>query len=223
MLSIREYYYDWRPLEPAMLLLERLDKPVDTGDVAAALDAAGEQLTRSLTYWAEYMVTARARGTDNAFIAPRREPRGLQTMHYAFCFWQLRPDEALVVRFAVPQARYWSVQLYQHGWFEALDMARPTSLNHRQLRIGDDGEVTVVLAASDPGYANWLDTEGREEGLLTFRCAWLAATAPQAATEVVPLQEVDRAVGGVTPRMDPTERAEQIAARRTHLRWRFRT
>ena len=223
MMSLREYYYDWRPLEPAMLLLDRLDGPPSSGGVVQALAAAGEQFTSSVEYWADYMVDARARGVDNTFIPPRKEPRGLQTMSYSFCFWDLQPDEALVVTFPEPAAAYWSTQLYQLGWFEALDMGRQTSLNHKQTEPGPDGVVTVVASAADPGVANWLDTEGRPEGLLTLRCAWLNAAAPKAQTRVVKLSELDSAVGADVPRIDPAARATTIAARREHLRWRFRT
>jgi hypothetical protein len=223
MISIREYYYDWRPLEPAMLLLDRIDGPGSAGDVVGALEAAGEQFTSSVEYWAEYMVDARARGVDNTFIQPRKEPRGLQTMSYSFCFWALQPDEALVVTFPKPDARYWSTQLYQLGWFEALDMGRQTSLNHKQTRISPDETVTIVVSAADPGVANWLDTEGRPEGLLTLRCAWLNTPAPRAETRVVRLADLDPAVGADVPRIDATARAAEITARREHLRWRFRS
>lgn len=226
MLAFREYYYDWRPLEPATLVLERLDdaRPAAAaGGAVTALAEATDQLTRSLAYWNDYLHSARARGVDNTFIPPRREPKGLATMHYSFCFWSLRPDQALVVRFVEPVARYWSVQLYQLGFFEWLDIGRPTSLNQAQAVTGAGGTVTVVLSAADPGLANWLDTEGRADGLLTLRCAWLAAPAPQPTTEVVPLADIDRVAGPDAPRLDAPGRAQQIADRRAHLRWRFRT
>lgn len=223
MISLREYYFDWRPLEPAMLLLERIEGPGSPGGVVQALEAATEQFTSSLTYWADYMVEARGRGIDNEFIPPRKEPRGLQTMSYAFCFWALQPDDALVVTFPKPDAAYWSTQLYQHGWFEALDMGRQTSLNHKQTKLGPGDAATVVVSAADPGVANWLDTEGRPEGLLTFRGAWLNAPAPKAETRVVKLADLDRALGADVPRCDASARATEIAARREHLRWRFRT
>ncbi len=223
MMSLREYYYDWRPLEPATLLLDRLDGPPPSGGVVHALEAAAEQFTSSLEYWAEYMVDARARGIDNTFIQPRKEPRGLQTMSYGFCFWALEPDEALVVTFPKPDAAYWSTQLYQLGWFEALDLVRQTSLNQQQTRTGPDDSVTVVACAADPGVANWLDTEGRPEGLLTLRCAWLNAPPPKAETRVVKLAELDGALGTDLARVDAAGRATAIAARREHLRSRFRT
>jgi hypothetical protein len=71
--------------------------------------------------------------------------------------------------------------------------------------------------------ANWLDTEGRAEGLLTFRGAWLSAPPPKAETRVVKLSHLDTAIPSDTPRVDPAARAIDIAARQEHLRWRFRT
>lgn len=226
MMAIREYYYDWRPREPATLVLERVDRPQQSklaDDVVTALASAGDQVTRSMTFWNDYLHAARGRGADNTFIPPRREPKGLAVMHYSFCFWALQPDEALVVRFAAPLARYWSVQLYQLGFFEWLDIGRPTSLNHRQAVTTPDGTVTVVLSASDPGLANWLDTGDRADGLLTLRCAWLDAPAPTPATQLVPLDRLDEFVGRDQPRLDAEGRERQISARREHLRWRFRT
>jgi hypothetical protein len=223
MIAVREYYYDWQQDEPATLILERLDGVPTPGGVVAALNDAGDQVRRSVTFWNEYMHTARGRGVDNTFIPPRREPKGLAAMHYSFCFWSLRPDEALVVRFSEPVARYWSVQLYQLGWFEWLDIGRPTSLNHTQAAAADGGTVTVVLSATDPGFANWLDTEGRPEGLLTLRCAWLSAAAPKPTTEVVKLADLERVLGPGEARLDGAGRAKQIDDRRAHLRWRFRT
>ncbi len=223
LFAFREYYYDWRPLEPATLMLERLDDGPPEFDVVQALDDAREQFTRSLTFWNEYMHTARDRGVDNEFIPPRREPKGLQTMQYAFCFYSLAEDEALVVRFTKPQASYWSVQLYQLGWFEWLDIGRQTSLNHLQAEVDENGSVTVIVSAKDPGYANWLDTEGRPEALLTLRSAWLTAPPPHPQTQVVALRDLETVVGLGRARIEPAERDRRIGVRRTHLRWRFRT
>jgi hypothetical protein len=221
MLSIREYYFDWRPLEGATLILERVDGSPSSNGIVEALGAAGEQINRSITFWADYMRDARARGVDNSFIPPRHEPRGLQTMLYSFCFWSLEPDQALIVTFPEPQARMWSLQLYQLGWFEALDFGLQTSLNQKQMTVVD-GMVTAVLSAKDPGVANWLDTDGRHDGLLTFRGAWLTAAAPQASTKLVPVSEVGNFVSDAGS-VDPATRAAHVAARREHLRWRFRT
>lgn len=228
MIAIREYYYDWREAEPAVFTIERLDVPaaparLTPADIAAQLDDARSQFARSIRYWNDYQHAARARGADNTFIQPRAEPKGLKGLVYAFCFHKLGPDEALVVECEAPIARYWSYQLYQLGWFEPVESIHRTGgSNQRQTAVDPDGLVRVVVAHRDPGRANWLDTEGRPEGLLTFRCAW-ADNHPQPRARVVPfaqLAELPAAHAGGA--VGPDERAAALARRAAHARWRFR-
>lgn len=231
MVAIREYYYDWRECEPAVFTIERLDRPHRPGRpspdwIAEQLDEARSQFEGSITYWNDYQRNARGRGADNTFIQPRTEPKGLKGLVYAFCFYRLAPDEALVVECEEPIARYWSYQLYQLGWFEPVESIHRTGgLNHRQTAVDGDGRVRVVVAHRDPGAANWLDTEGRAEGMLTFRCAW-ADNRPEPVARVVPLAEAtamaerDAWAGG---RVTPAVRHAHVAERAAHAAWRFRT
>jgi hypothetical protein len=239
MVAIREYYYDWRESEPAVFTIERLDAR-DARDAAASppspprltparmaeqLDEARSQFERSITYWNDYQRAARDRGDDNTFIQPRTEPKGLKGLVYGFCFYRLAPGEALVVECEAPVARYWSFQLYQLGWFEPVESIHRTGgLNHRQTALDPDGRVRVVVAHADPGTANWLDTEGRPEGMLTFRCAW-SDNRPEPIARVVRLDELPDVLGpdGAGGPVTPAQRAAHIAARRANAAWRFRT
>lgn len=227
MVNIREYYYDWHEAEPAVFTIERLDvpAPVERLSPAAVADGLGEaasQFTGSVEYWNAYQRAARGRGEDNTFIQPRNEPKGLKGLVYAFCFYNLRPGEALVVESEAPIARYWSYQLYRLGWFEPVESIHATGgLNHRQIAPDPDGLFRVVLAADDPGVANWLDTGGRSEGMLTFRCAW-ADNRPEPVARVVAAADLARELPD-SPRLTPAERRAQIAAREAHAAWRFRT
>jgi hypothetical protein len=227
--SIREYYFDWQPREPATFTIECLDadEPTDTitsAAFASGLDEAATHLHRSLTYWNQYMLDARAEQHDNEFGGGYDVERGLRAANYAFCFFDLAPDEALVVDCDVPQSRYWSFHLYNLAWWEALEYAtRVTSLNHTQTRVGDDGRVRVVVAHEDPGVPNWLDTEGRREALLTLRWFWAAGDPPSPSTRVVKLGEIRDAFPADTPIVDAAARRAEIAQRRAHLAWRFRT
>jgi hypothetical protein len=59
------------------------------------------------------------------------------------------------------------------GWFEQVDpVHRISTINQHQAEIASDGRLRVVVAHSDPGVPNWLDTGGRRVGLLTFRWFW---------------------------------------------------
>jgi hypothetical protein len=221
MVSIREYYFDWRADEPATFTIECLDEsgPADrvTGDALAAQFAdAASSVEHSMRYWKDYMLAARAEGVDNAFAASQRVSKGLALARYAFCFWDLGPDEALVVTTDVPAARYWSLHLYTMGWFEPIDLAgRVTSRNHLQTSVGPDGRVRAVVAHRDPGVPNWLDTGGRPQGLLTLR--WFWPTGERAPAPEATVMQWSDAAGE-----DPPRDAERDARRR-HLAWRFRT
>lgn len=222
MATVREYYFDWRPVEPATFTIECLDpagpEPAITDDVLAdRLDDAGAAIEHSMTYWYHYLEDLRTTQEPNVFAPSRHAAKGLALAQYAFCMFDLAPGDALVVDTDLPPARYWSLHLYPMGTFAHLDvMHRVTSLNHRQAEVGDDGRLHAVVSASDPGVPNWLDTGGRRRGLLTYRWFWPTGDgAPQPAARVVPAAELG---GPVTA----DQRAATQADRRRHLAWRFR-
>ena len=161
--------------------------------------------------------------TDNAFAPTFGLAKGLDAARYAFCFWDLGPDDSLIIEIPRPDARYWAFQLYELAWFELLDITeRQTSLNHTQLAVDADERIRVVVSHRDPGVANWLDAGGRRDGMAHFRCFW-ADEAPTPQTTVVPVSEVVTHLPAGTPTVDAAERAAVMAARRRHLAWRFRT
>ena len=223
MVSIREYYFDWQADEPATFTIECLDEHgpaprVSGADLATQFADAASSVEHSMRYWKDYLVAARAEGVDNTFAASRQLAKGLSLARYAFCFWQLRPDEALVVTTDVPAARYWSFHLYTLGWFEPIDPAgRITTRNHVQTAVDADGRVRAIVAHRDPGGPNWIDTGGRSEGLLTLRWFWpTGERAPAPEASVVPFSSVVEP--GAT-----ADRPAELETRRRHLAWRFRT
>lgn len=230
MCSIREYYFDWRELEPATFTIECLDGPdhlprVGAEDFAAKVDDAARGVERSMEYWNRYMLDERALRDDNSFRGSFALEKGLAAARYGFCFWDLGPDDALVIETEIPDARYWSVQLYPEGWFELADpVERITSLNHRQIRVSDDGRLRLVVSHRDPGVDNWLDAGGRQRGLCTLRWFWPRSdAAPDPQATLVGVDEVWAHLPSDTVRVTPGERADALAARRRHLAWRFRT
>ena len=88
---------------------------------------------------------------------------------YSFTWWRLADGEALELEVAPPSVRYWSVQLCDR-WFQSYPQ-RQSNLNDRQVHLDPDGRVRMVVAATDPGVANWLDTGGHSTGVVFFR--WL--------------------------------------------------
>jgi hypothetical protein len=229
--SIREYYFDWRPAEPAFFTVECLDD--DAGDpparrssatVTAQLREGVDGAVHSLEYWNTYMREKRNEGVPNVFSPAFALEKGLSAARYAFCFWDLAPDEALIVEVLRPPARYWTFQLYEMTWFELVDQQdRRSALNHAQAPVDDDDVIRLVVSHVDPGAPNWLDASGRQGGLLTYRAFWTTGDIPTPATRVVPVGEAMAALPAGTPVVEPAERAADMAARRRHLAARFRT
>lgn len=227
MVSIREYYHEWTEAEPATWLIECLDAAPEppteeSKTLSERIDAAAEQIDRSITYWNDYLNDARAERSPNSFAAPIALSKGLSVARYAFCFWQLEPGEALVIDTDVPDARYVSLQLYRMGTFELVDpLTRISSRNQTQLEV-QDGRIRAVLSAEDPSVSNWLETGGLATGLCTLRWFWPQSdNAPDPVATVRPLAEVREEVP-TAERVTPEKRAEERAARRRHLQWRFR-
>ncbi|MGB0620386.1 MAG: hypothetical protein ACPGVZ_13060 [Myxococcota bacterium] len=226
-LSLREYYVDWQEAEPATFTIECLDeipaKTPSAARLADQLDHAVEQVESSVFGWNEYLKEHRARGTDNVFAGQQTVAKGLSDARYAFLFWNLAPDEALVIETDSPRARYWGLQLATMGWFEQVDpISRITSINQHQARPSSDGRYRFILAHDDPGVPNWLDTANHTGGLLTFRWFW-PESDPTPTSRVVKLAAVRDVLPGDTPPIGAAERSEDVRARKRHLAWRFRT
>jgi len=226
-LSLREYYVDWQIREPATFTIECLDDvsaPSPDGlRLASQIEHAQAQVEHSMLGWNRYLAEHRARGTDNTFAPQQTVAKGLSDARYAFLFWRLAPDEALVIETEEPAARYWGLQLATLGWFEPVDpIHRITSINQHQAWKHPDGRLRFVLAHSDPGVPNWLDLGGHAEGLCTYRWFW-PERDPTMSSRVVALSALRSALPADTPTIDPASRREEIRVRKRHLAWRFRT
>ena len=228
--SIREYYFDWTADEPAFFTIECLDPdpaPVLDGETFAnRVRRAMMQMTDSIERWNAYMVMNRAERIDNTFTNRTLEvSKGLSMARYEFCFWDLAPDQALIVTAEVPEAHYWGAQLYMMGTFELVDTyAHISCRNQTQTTVDSDGKVRYVVCGSDPGTANWLDNANRRNGLCTLRWFWPTGDQAMApTTEVVALADVAAALPADHPAVTPEENAADLATRQAHLRHRFRT
>jgi len=103
--------------------------------------------------------------------------------------WAFAPDEALIVEAPLPKCRYWSV-LLTDPLYATLDWVNnQASLNRSQARVDADGKIRVVIAHSDPGVPNWLDTVDHPRGGLQWR--WMGCdSAPTPTVKRVALSQV---------------------------------
>ena len=172
-LLTREFFGDWETAEPAVLEIEALDAspgdwPVMSADrVAKELEAIGAWLVETVRMFGGMQSTS-IRDFANAFKPQAvRADSDLPTIYHAF--WDLAPGECLLIETPAPRADYWGFQLSNSVW-NTLDFAnRQTSLNNAQGRIDPDGMLRLVVAATDPGAPNWLDTMGHRQGAIHVR------------------------------------------------------
>jgi len=217
MVSAREYPGNWLPMRPdsdnilvrqtfrdrnseqrAELQISCLD-PVGS----ATLDAAQftEQLARVVPF-----VTGTAglfrRWMDSFSVHINQLPGNDQQMclqaggdpaiYYHNSYWQLAPDEALVIEFNPPRrCRAWNFQLSNY-WMESLDYRyHRISVNNDAALPEADGSVRIVVAHADPGsrYPNWLTTAGHNQGAMLLRYVE-ARDYPPVHTQVVPFEQL---------------------------------
>jgi hypothetical protein len=239
---VRQFFYDWDTEEPARLEIECLepgtarppgaDAPgpgttwarpdvLSAAGVARQLRALGEFVEASVEFWLDVEEGGRAQGV-NVFRPPaaRTDIGGAAENVTVWGSWELGEDDALLIEVTPPESLYWSVSLGTY-WWETIDYANhQSSLNGHQAVVDDDGVFRAVVAARDPGIANWLDTAGNGAGAMIFR--WVRATeAPVPATRVVPLADLTAAVPPSTVMVDAATRAATVARRRSAVRRRF--
>ncbi len=107
----------------------------------------------------------------------------------------LAPDQALVVRGRWPECVYANV-MFWNRFMQAPDYRyRSASLNRKQMVADADGRFEFVVAHTDPGVANWIDTEGHAFGTLYWRYLLSEGEIEQPECEVVPLAEVATSLG----------------------------
>jgi hypothetical protein len=226
--QLRQFVSDWLHDGIADVAIDRIDSTeaappaLSPETVATALRAAAEWIEASVTFWNTYTRRMVETMPANVLGPPRRPDAGALNMLSGGGWFELGPDDALIIECDVPHASYWSVQLYTVEWFESLDFGnRLTSLNDQQTHIDDDGRFRIVIAHEDPGVPNWLDTAGHQIGLASYR--WVRSSdAPAPRATVVPLRETRERLPASTPRWTCEHRRAQLAERRAGWARRFR-
>jgi hypothetical protein len=147
---------------------------------------------------------------------------GLADQWYQEGCYSLADDEVLVVETTLdPACRAFSLSLTD-ACFSTIDWTNAqSSLNRHQAAVDPDGVLRVVVGATDPGVANWLDTTGHGFGVLQFR--WTGTpTAPAVQVTVVPAHAIDAALPAAVARVSPAQRAGAIRARQAGSQLRSR-
>lgn len=94
---------------------------------------------------------------------------GFPTNYTTAMRYEVGAGEAVIIEVPYAEAVYNNIQLAS-VWGESLDYAsRLVSYNGHQAYLGADGIYRYIIAADDPGYANWLDTQGHKTGGVFMR------------------------------------------------------
>jgi hypothetical protein len=221
MLFLREYYSDWETERPSKFFLERLDRPdrgtpITSSAMADILEATASKLESQVPYWKGRMDQIRASHDNSLAPAGLMGDVGLGDILYGTGWFELEPDEAMLIELSAPDAVHWSFQLGNY-WGEAIDFANYTSsTNGDQATASSDGRYRIVIAHNDPGVPNWLDTAGHREGMIFYRYH-LAKSKPMPTARVVKRSDLPALLPKDTVKITPVERRAEIDSRRAAI------
>jgi hypothetical protein len=220
LLTIRVFQSDWKNDAAPVFHIERVGAegvprpPVDAAFMNRALDRSASWIERTATFWNAYTTQGWSRATPNVVNPAGPAKGGADNILYGSCFWELAPDQALLIDCEPPDATYWGFTIHTLGWLESGDFAeRQTSLNGDQTFLDRDGRMRIVLAHRDPGVPNWIDIESRTRGLLVYRWVW-ARDNPLPRSEVIALADVRSQLPDDHPIVDTATRRRALARRR---------
>jgi Protein of unknown function (DUF1214) len=222
-LFIRQGFDRWDE-EPARFRIERVGmdapRPIPTPQsIIEAVDWAGQFMTGLMRDWPEfpYRNTKASSSPVTANVFPPEDPTGdggsdLRRGRAAvnMC-WRLQPDEALIIEFDDHDG-FWSLT-NMGAFFNSMDyFYRQVSYTPSRAQADGDGRLRFVVSHDDPGYHNWLDTQGFELGNITYRN--MPGTSPtDLRTRLVKRAQLASAMPANAARASPAERVAQLQAR----------
>lgn len=229
-LFLRQGFDRWDE-EPARLSIERMDmrepRPLPTPEtVIEAMDWAGRFVVALMDDWPDHPYhyspfvdpdNINAFPPDpNEGVAQDDKRRGRAVANMC---WALAEDEALIVEFDNHEG-FWMMSLLG-AFFNSLDyLYRPVSYTPSRTAVDSDGKVRLILCGRDPGYHNWLDTQGFERGSLTYR-SLLSSEATRFRTRCIKIDQLSSALPQDSIILSPEQRVEQMNARFDSIRRRY--
>jgi len=217
---IRDVLLNWDRDDPNHLSVQRLGPEPATpprtldeqADATAAMMAYFANFTGKLSHGVYKLAP------NNFNLAWSADRVGaMRNQVYVMGRFELNPGEAFVVDVSDGGAEYFTVPL-SNIWGTTLEIVNRTgSLNKAQSVPNEDGTYTYVIAPTDPGVANWIDSDGLHEAILTLRMAEFGGDGPTkdlgARGRVVKLDDLDKEVPWLR-RVSTAERAAELAERR---------
>lgn len=227
-LFVRQGFDRWDEA-PARLSIERVDmnepRPLPTPQTMIdAMQWAGGFVTGLMNDWPDHPYRYSHGVVDPASVnrfPPQRADDGADRKRgraAAHLCWRLAPDEALIVAFEAHDA-FWNFT-NMGAFFTSMDfLYRPVSTTPSRTRVDADGKVRLILCHGDPGYHNWLDTQGFERGNLTYR-SLMSEAATSFETQVVKRSALAQALPAESATVTREQRVAQMHERFDAIRRR---
>ena len=230
-LFLRQGFDRWEET-PAELIIERIGmstpKPLPTPEtLIEAMGWAGYFVAALMDDWPDHPyqyspfvdpVNVNTFPTDPAGETGEDDKkRGRAVAHLC---WELAEDEALIIEFEAHD-NFW--MLSNTGiFFNSLDYRyRPVSCTPSRTSVDKDNMIRLLLCHRDPGYHNWLDTQGFESGNVTYRNL-LSSHATAFRTQLVKLADLVTALPPESQQITPEQRIEQLQVRFNSISRRYR-
>jgi hypothetical protein len=221
-LFFRSYWIDWAHVARPSIEFQCLEAPTmprtfDSGILGRQLQRTAKYLDFRETFQHEWFVAFMKQSRAGG----RPTPGGPAYLRYGGEYYDLAPQEALLMEFPRPDARLWNVHIYDAAVYDSLDWyMNITSRNMLQCYVPANGPIQLVVADRDPGIQNWLDCSGRLQGILFYRWMW-SNDSPQVTLCKLPFSQLGSAIDPTTPRYPPAERATELDLRRRKLQHHF--
>ena len=180
---VRRQMADWFD-DAGELRVELVGRPGTTNDndpaqMAERIERAAEFFTYAIKVWNigiydYFKGLSDGRSNMVAFVSPKPGSTGTlglsPSTDYASAIYAIEADEAIIIETEVPKsAAYWSFHLYD-VWGKSIDFLHHQSdINMNRAVIDADDRFRAVISLEDPGVPNWLDPDGRREGLFIMR------------------------------------------------------
>ena len=176
MVMVRQTFFDRFSETAAEVHIENLNGITAPGPITSAMIDEGLRTASMFTAGASLMFARWAAGFRKhpnqlpLFDAQTSNAAGGDpNITYYHSYWKLSDNESLVIEVMPPDCDSWNFQLNNY-WMESLDYRYFTiCINKATACYEADGSVRVIVAHTDPGLPNWINTCGHSEGTMLWR------------------------------------------------------
>lgn len=195
-LIIRQTFLDRENEVPAQVSIERIrgdamPTPFDPATVGEGLATTANLVVGAGMLFASWVKGFKAHTNQLPRFDQALSDRvgGDPNIAYYHSYWEVQPDEALVIEATPPACDHWNFQLNNY-WMESLDYRYyPIHVNKHTAKLRPDGSVSVVVAHENRGFDNWINTVGHTCGTMCWR--WVRAKDnPEPRARLVKLSEL---------------------------------